>query len=75
MSWDNDEEGFTVDEHALVTGFTEKGIWVKHELAEKEEFFPNSHIHDDSELHSRSKIGDRGTLVITQWLAGERGYA
>lgn len=36
-----------------------KSIWI-----------PKSQVHDDSEVY---KDGDSGTLVITQWIAEQKG--
>lgn len=33
-------------------------------------WIPQSHIHDDSEV---SKPGDEGDLIITQWIAEQKG--
>lgn len=36
-------------------------------------WFPDSQIHDDSELYMKSKVGDMGTLVVTAWIAEQKG--
>lgn len=39
----------------------------------REEFIPNSHIHDDSPLHERSRIGEIDELVLTDFICEKRG--
>lgn len=36
-----------------------------------EEWIPKSQVHDDSEVF---REGDEGTLVVSAWIAGERGW-
>ena len=35
-----------------------------------EHWIPKSHVHDDSECY---KEGDTGTIVVSSWIAKERG--
>lgn len=65
-----DSEGFEVGK-VTVTGSTDKGLWVEREG--EQEFYPFSQIHDDSEVYSTKQKGETGLLVISQWLATERG--
>ena len=39
-------------------------------IAGREHWVPKSQIHDDSEVYKR---GDRGKLVMSKWIATERG--
>ncbi len=46
------------------------------ELPDGEEvWFPLSQIHDDSEIYDSAQIGDTGELVVSEWLARQKGYA
>ena len=54
-----------------VTSATDKGLWV--DRGGEQEFYPFSQIHDDSEIYSAKQKGETGTLIITEWLATERG--
>ena len=65
-----DGDSYEVGE-VKVTGATDKGLWVEREG--EQEFYPFSQIHDDSEIYSAAQKGETGTLVITEWLASERG--
>lgn len=49
---------------------TEKAILV--EIEGEEHWIPQSQIDDDSEVFS---AGDEGTLVITEWIAEQKGLA
>jgi hypothetical protein len=40
-----------------------------------EEWIPKSQIHDDSELYDGAAVGWFGQMVVSEWLAGERGWA
>jgi hypothetical protein len=48
-------------------------ILVAHEDWEEPVWFPNSHIDDDSELYMKSEPGDTGKLVVTAWIAEQKG--
>lgn len=36
---------------------------------------PLSLVHDDSEVHGKSKVGDKGRLALPEWKAEEMGWA
>lgn len=36
-------------------------------------WIPDTQIDDDSELYMQSKKGDEGTLVISAWIAKQKG--
>lgn len=42
-----------------IEGYEGGNVWI-----------PQSQIHDDSEV---SKLGDEGDLIITQWIAEQKG--
>lgn len=48
------------DEHAILDYEGEKPIWI-----------PKTQIREYSEV---TELGDTGTLVISRWLANERGW-
>lgn len=47
---------------------TDKAILV--EIDGAQHWIPQSHIDEDSEVYSQ---GDEGTLVITEWIATQKG--
>lgn len=47
---------------------TDKAIQVV--IDDQTHWIPQSQVHDDSEVY---RVGQRGTLVITQWIAQQRG--
>lgn len=49
---------------------TDKAILVSVQGAEL--WIPQSHVTDDSEVY---QAGDEGTLVITKWIAEQKGLA
>ena len=54
----------------VCTAETEKAILV--EIEGEEYWMPKSQIDDDSEVY---KKGQEGTLVITRWIAEQKGLA
>jgi len=56
-----------------VVNITDKGIFVDYEL--EEGFVPFSQIDEESDITEDAQKGDTGTLVIPEWLAGDRGWA
>lgn len=69
-----DEEGFVFG-HATVVRIGKAAICVRARNSEKDVWVPDSQIHDDSDLHMKSKPGEGGKLVVTKWLAEQRGWA
>lgn len=61
-------EGFTLV-NTKVMRETEKALLVEH--ADDEFWIPKSQICDDSEVYGD---GHEGDLVITRWLAGQKGW-
>lgn len=55
-----------------VTGSTENGLWVYVDDLGEEVFVPHSQIHDDSEVWEDDT--EPGELVVTVWLAEQRGW-
>lgn len=67
-----DNDGVSLG-HAVVTGDTEKGIWVEaEEVDEERTFIPYSQIHDDSEVYKYDS--PPGELIVTTWFAKKRGW-
>jgi len=58
-------------ENAKATGETDKGIWVEADDLDEAAFIPQSQIDDDSEVWQK---GDEGDLIVSDWLARERGW-
>jgi hypothetical protein len=54
--------------NAVCTRDTDKAILV--EIDGDEFWIPQSHVDDDSEVYEE---GQRGTLVISQWIAEQKG--
>ena len=55
-------------ENVKATGATEKAVLC--EIDGEEHWIPRSQIDDDSEVYEK---GHEGTLVITEWLATQKG--
>lgn len=51
-----------------------EAICVRARNSDKEIWIPDSQIHDDSEVYMSTKPGDSGKLVVTNWLAEQRGW-
>ena len=67
----------TKDEDDLVEFFdckvihaTDKAILVKLPEMEKPQWFPQSQVHANSEIWQQD---DEGTLVVTRWIAEQKG--
>jgi len=58
---------------AMVKNNTINGLWVHVDDFGQDVFIPFSQIHEDSEVCDHNS--DPGELVITEWLATERGWA
>lgn len=55
-------------EDVKCTGETEQAILVK--IGGVRHWFPKSHVDDDSEVY---KTGTDGTLIVSEWIAKEKG--
>jgi hypothetical protein len=64
------ERTFTVKE-AKCTRASEKAILVEAADFDEPVWVPVSQVHDDSEVW---KVGDEGKLVVTQWIAEQKGW-
>lgn len=40
-----------------------------------DEWIPFSQIAEDSEINRESEAGDEGTLIISKWIAEQKGWA
>jgi hypothetical protein len=49
---------------------TDKALCCKLETHDRPIWFPLSHIDDDSEVW---RVGDEGTLIVSEWLAAQKG--
>lgn len=72
-----DEDGFEVGEVECTKGtglsLLCKVLESSCTLKEGEDFWvPLSQVHDDSEVY---QLGDRGKLIVSNWLADERGWS
>ncbi len=56
-----------------VKGRTPKGLWLEFEELDKDTFIPDSQISNDSPIYMKSEDGETGTIIITTWIAGEKG--
>lgn len=65
--WQPDDDTVSFDDVHCIRA-TEKAILV--DIDGDEHWIPQSHVHDNSEVY---KLGQRGTLVITRWIATQRG--
>lgn len=48
-------------------------IMVEHGDWDEAKWIPESQIDDDSELHLAEDVGTEGTLVISGWIASQKG--
>ena len=64
---DEKRESVTID-GAVCTAASEKAIKVR--IDDAEHWIPQSQIDDDSEVYQK---GDEGKLVITRWIAEQKG--
>lgn len=48
-------------------------VLVEHEDWDEPIWFPDSQIDDDSEIYSESLRNDEGTLIVTEWIAKQKG--
>lgn len=53
---------------------TERSIKVRREGWAQPQWFPFSLIKESSDLDSRSEVGSTGTLVVTRWIAWQKGW-
>lgn len=49
----------------------DKAILVEAPDFDGPEWIPQSQVHEDSEVY---KLGDKGTLIVSDWLAKQRGW-
>lgn len=69
----DDDEGVSLGTVTVVTR-TDNAVLVRNS-DDEEEWIPFSQVHDDSEIYEdNSQTGETGKLVITEWLAGQKGY-
>ena len=61
------------DIHVTLKAKSAKAILVEDEDGE-EVWIPNSQIDDDSEIWEDSEKGEEGKLVISEWLATQKGW-
>lgn len=71
MSGD-DEYGYTIGD-VRVLRFTDKAVFVEVVESGEREWFPLSQIHDDSEIYDESVVDEEGVLVVSAWLAKQKG--
>jgi hypothetical protein len=73
-----EDEGYEVG-RVRVTFITERAIKVEYldgpHVGDTDQFVPKSQIHSSSEVNDTTLIDEEGTLVISRWLAGKRGWA
>ena len=57
-------------ENAEAIASSDKALLIQFEDREEPVWIPQGQIHDDSEVYRR---GDKGKLVLTEWIATEKG--
>lgn len=57
-------------ENAEAIANSDNALLIQFEDREEAVWIPQSQIHDDSEVYQR---GDKGTLVVTEWIAEKKG--
>ena len=63
----------TFEDCKLVAISSKDAILVHNDEWDEDCWFPEGHVDDDSELHHASKRGDTGKIVVTRWIAKQRG--
>lgn len=61
---------------AVIKAKSDKALLIEHDeipTANCCDWFPLSQIDDDSELFGKCKVGEVGDLVITKWIAEQKG--
>ena len=67
-------EMVTVDDCRVVAVSTKnESVLVHCDGWDEDLWFPDSQIDDDSEIYSGSSRGDTGKLIITEWIAKQKG--
>lgn len=58
--------------NASVLRGSKKAVLVRfeHDGKQREEWFPLSQVHDDSEVWN---VGDEGVMLVKRWIASEKG--
>jgi len=69
--YEHDERAVATVDEVFVEKDTGKALLINFGNDEKE-WVPSSQIHDDSEVY---RDGDHGKLVITRWIAEQKGWA
>jgi hypothetical protein len=54
---------------------TDAALLIKFEDREKEVWIPKSQVDDASEVYAEDGDGSEGTLIITEWIATQKGLA
>lgn len=44
------------------------------DIVDREAWFPKSQLHSTSEVDDTTLVDEEGTLIISTWLAGKRGW-
>ena len=69
-----EDAGHSLGQVEVIT-ITDKALLVKEAgtPGDKGDWYPKSQIHSSSELDEHSLVGETGELVITEWLATQKG--
>lgn len=59
---------------ATLRGKTDKAILVFVHDFDEEYWVPLSQVHDDSEVWDGCEVGETGNLVVTSWIAEQKGW-
>lgn len=59
-------------ENALCVGESEKALLVKLPELEKPVWIPKSQVDDDSEVYGADPRENKGTLIVSQWIAEQK---
>lgn len=62
MRWSGEVEVVRATDRALLVAYELQEIWI-----------PKSQIDDDSSIYSSKQVGEKGELVLPEWLADEKG--
>jgi len=68
------KEDATFETKAKLKAKTEKAILVFVHDLDEEPWVPSTQVHDDSEIYDVCDIGEEGNLVVTSWIAEQKGW-
>ena len=69
-----EDEVFEISD-AVALRETDKAILVEAPIFDEEQWVPKSQIHDDSEVWGAKRGRNVGSLIVTMWIAQQKGWS